>query len=151
MPRVLVTDVGGITAHGSIVAREYGIPAVLGVGDITKRLSSGQTITVDGDAGTVTIEDDVAVLRDAGGPCQDRAFHFRCRGHPSVHRPGNPAAIQILGEESVCLDCWARPFKAAFYQVLLFMYFKLTGPSGGPAAPAAGRRQARNRTQPPRP
>ena len=36
------------------MAREYGIPAVLGTGVATQRLSSGQLITVDGDAGTVT-------------------------------------------------------------------------------------------------
>ena len=52
--RGLVTDIGGILAHGSIVAREYGIPAVLGTGNITRRIVSGQRITVDGDAGTVT-------------------------------------------------------------------------------------------------
>ena len=51
----LVTDVGGILAHGSIVAREYGIPAVLGTGNGTQRIVSGQRICVDGDAGTVTI------------------------------------------------------------------------------------------------
>ncbi len=51
----LVTDIGGILAHGSIVAREYGIPAVMGTGNVTKRIVSGQRITVDGDAGTVTI------------------------------------------------------------------------------------------------
>ena len=54
----LVTDVGSILAHGSIVAREYGIPAVLGVGDGTKRIKHGQTITVEGDSGIVTIQDD---------------------------------------------------------------------------------------------
>ena len=54
----LVTDVGSILAHGSIVAREYGIPAVLGVGDGTKRIKHGQTITVEGDSGIVTIHDD---------------------------------------------------------------------------------------------
>jgi len=53
--RGLVTDIGGILAHGSIVAREYGIPAVLGTGNATRRIVSGQRITVDGDAGTVTI------------------------------------------------------------------------------------------------
>ena len=53
----LVTDVGSILAHGSIVAREYGIPAVLGVGNGTKRIKHGQTITIDGDAGTVLIHD----------------------------------------------------------------------------------------------
>jgi len=55
--RGLVTDIGSILAHGSIVAREYGIPGVLGVGDATQRIKSGQTIAVDGDRGTVTILD----------------------------------------------------------------------------------------------
>jgi len=51
----IVTDVGGPLSHGSIVAREYHIPAVLGTGAATERLSSGQRVTVDGDAGTVTV------------------------------------------------------------------------------------------------
>jgi pyruvate,water dikinase len=51
----LVTDIGGILAHGSIVAREYGIPAVMGTGNATQRIASGQEITVDGAAGTVTL------------------------------------------------------------------------------------------------
>ena len=53
----LVTDMGSILAHGSIVAREYGIPAVLGVGNGTVRIRHGQTLTIDGDAGTVVIHD----------------------------------------------------------------------------------------------
>jgi pyruvate,water dikinase len=57
--RGLVTDVGGVLAHGSIVAREYGIPAVLGTGIATTRIRPGQTIRVDGDAGTVTLLDGV--------------------------------------------------------------------------------------------
>jgi phosphohistidine swiveling domain-containing protein len=51
----VVTDVGGPLSHGSIVAREYGIPAVLGTGAATKRIRSGQVITVDGSAGVVTL------------------------------------------------------------------------------------------------
>jgi pyruvate,water dikinase len=51
----VVTDIGGPLSHGSIVAREYGIPAVLGTGIATKTIQSGQTITVDGSIGTVTI------------------------------------------------------------------------------------------------
>ena len=51
----LVTDTGSLLAHGSIVAREYGIPAVLGVGNGTERIAHGQLITIDGDAGTVAI------------------------------------------------------------------------------------------------
>jgi len=53
----LVTDIGGILAHGSIVAREYGIPAVMGTGSATKRIVTGQQITIDGVAGTVTLAD----------------------------------------------------------------------------------------------
>jgi pyruvate,water dikinase len=51
----IVTNVGGPLSHGSIVAREYGIPAVLGTGVATKRIESGQVVTVDGSAGTVTL------------------------------------------------------------------------------------------------
>ena len=55
MASAIVTDVGGPLSHSSIVAREYGIPAVLGTGVATQRLATGQQVTVDGDAGTVTI------------------------------------------------------------------------------------------------
>ena len=54
----LVTDIGGILGHGSIVAREYGIPAVVGTGNVTQRVESGQILEVDGDAGTVGIQTD---------------------------------------------------------------------------------------------
>ena len=54
----LVTDMGSILAHGSIVAREYGIPAVLGVGNGTVRIKHGQSITIDGDAGSVTLNEE---------------------------------------------------------------------------------------------
>lgn len=54
----VVTNIGGPLSHGSIVAREYGIPAVLGTGVATKRIQSGQVITVDGDAGQVLLGDD---------------------------------------------------------------------------------------------
>jgi pyruvate,water dikinase len=57
MASAVVTDVGGPLSHSSIVAREYGIPAVLGTGVATQRLTSGRRIRVDGDAGTVAIED----------------------------------------------------------------------------------------------
>jgi pyruvate,water dikinase len=53
--RGLVTDIGGILAHGSIVAREYGIPAVMGTGNATQRIANSQQITVDGSAGTVDL------------------------------------------------------------------------------------------------
>jgi len=52
----IVTDVGGPLSHGSIVAREYGIPAVLGTGSATRRINSGQTVTVDGSSGKVYLD-----------------------------------------------------------------------------------------------
>ena len=51
----LITDIGSIGAHGALVAREYGIPAVLGVGTGTDRIEHGQEVTIDGDAGVVTL------------------------------------------------------------------------------------------------
>lgn len=49
----VVTDVGSALAHASIIAREYGIPAVVGCGDATSRLKDGQIVTVDGSSGNV--------------------------------------------------------------------------------------------------
>ncbi|ODT98254.1 MAG: hypothetical protein ABS81_28290 [Pseudonocardia sp. SCN 72-86] len=53
----VVTDVGGPLSHSSIVAREYGIPAVLGTAVATRRITDGERLLVDGDAGTVTLLD----------------------------------------------------------------------------------------------
>ncbi|HWH99986.1 MAG TPA: PEP-utilizing enzyme, partial [Propionibacteriaceae bacterium] len=51
----LVMEMGGSNSHGAVVAREYGIPAVVGVPDATMRITSGQLITVDGAAGSVQV------------------------------------------------------------------------------------------------
>jgi pyruvate,water dikinase len=56
MASAVVTDIGGPLSHGSIVAREYGIPAVMGAGVATRRIQSGQVITVDGSAGTIELK-----------------------------------------------------------------------------------------------
>jgi rifampicin phosphotransferase len=50
----VVTDGGTLAAHASLVAREYGIPAVVATGDATARLHDGQVVTVDGGAGTIS-------------------------------------------------------------------------------------------------
>lgn len=57
----LVTEVGGILSHGAIVAREYGIPAVMSVTGATRHFSEGQTITVDGNLGLVYSAEGVIV------------------------------------------------------------------------------------------
>ncbi len=51
----LVMDIGGALAHGSVVAREYGIPAVVGVRDATTKLKTGQRVRVDGNRGIVEV------------------------------------------------------------------------------------------------
>ena len=51
----LVMEVGGLMTHGSVVAREYGIPAVVGVPEATQRLQTGQRVRVDGTAGRVVL------------------------------------------------------------------------------------------------
>ncbi len=52
----LVMETGGSMSHGVIVAREYGIPAVVGVPGVTERIPTGSRITVDGTSGTIVIE-----------------------------------------------------------------------------------------------
>jgi pyruvate,water dikinase len=50
-----VSDIGGMMSHAAIVAREYGLPAVVGTGNATARIKTGDRVRVDGDAGRVTI------------------------------------------------------------------------------------------------
>ena len=52
-----VLDTGGVMCHAAIVAREYGLPAVLGTGTATKRIRTGDRIRVDANAGIVTLLD----------------------------------------------------------------------------------------------
>ncbi|HEY3720744.1 MAG TPA: PEP-utilizing enzyme [Roseiarcus sp.] len=51
----IVTDSGGLLSHSAIVAREYGIPGVVGTRDATKKIADGARLRIDGDAGEVTV------------------------------------------------------------------------------------------------
>jgi pyruvate,water dikinase len=51
----LVMETGGVLSHGAIVAREFGLPAVAGLGGVHRRLKTGQRLRVDGGGGTVTV------------------------------------------------------------------------------------------------
>jgi pyruvate, water dikinase len=53
--RAAVSDIGGSMSHAAIVAREYGLPAVVGTGNATTRIRDGQRIRVDGGRGVVTL------------------------------------------------------------------------------------------------
>ncbi len=49
----IITEVGGMMTHGAIVAREYGIPAIVGVVDAVSNFETGEEITLDGDSGVI--------------------------------------------------------------------------------------------------
>ena len=51
----LVTEAGGQMSHGAVIAREYGLPAIVAVRDATRRIRDGQRIRLDGTNGVVTI------------------------------------------------------------------------------------------------
>ncbi len=51
----LVIERGGMLSHGAIIAREFGIPSVVGVKDATRRIAHGSRITVDGNQGIVCL------------------------------------------------------------------------------------------------
>jgi len=70
MASAVVTDIGGPLSHGSIVAREYGIPAVMGTGVATRRIQNGQSITVDGTKGEVILEASGDELRETAPPTE---------------------------------------------------------------------------------
>jgi pyruvate,water dikinase len=56
----LITETGGVLSHGAVVSREYCIPAVTNIRQACQLLKTGQTVTIDGDNGTVTIHDNEA-------------------------------------------------------------------------------------------
>ena len=56
--RAVVTEIGGVLNHSSVIAREYQVPAVVGVSGATRRIRTGDRITVDGSRGVVAIHDD---------------------------------------------------------------------------------------------
>ncbi|XVH33182.1 PEP/pyruvate-binding domain-containing protein (plasmid) [Haloferacaceae archaeon DSL9] len=60
----LVSEVGGAVSHGALVAREYGLPAVVSVPEATKRIQTGQRIRIDGTRGTVDLLDEQSAIDD---------------------------------------------------------------------------------------
>jgi len=61
----LVMEVGGLMTHGAVVAREYGIPAIVGVDRATERLRTGQRIALNGSTGEIRLLDAEEALSDA--------------------------------------------------------------------------------------
>ena len=120
----LVTDIGSITSHGSIIAREYGIPAVLGLGDITKRLVSGQVISIDGDVGTITIEEGVVQASSFISPPTKSVVHT---SDPTFDGLKMPFPFKFSERQRI-FGLMAYPFKATFYRTIVTIMFLVSGP-----------------------
>ncbi|KAL3781912.1 hypothetical protein HJC23_004097 [Cyclotella cryptica] len=63
----LVMEVGGAMTHGSVVAREYGIPAIVGLEYVTEKLTTGQLVRVDGSSGIVEFLEDTETMQVDNG------------------------------------------------------------------------------------
>ncbi|HEU4545322.1 MAG TPA: PEP-utilizing enzyme, partial [Microlunatus sp.] len=88
----VVTDIGGPLSHSSIVAREYGIPAVLGTAVATRRITDGQRITVDGDQGRVYLADPGAAISPVA---HRRLNRWLIAGGSVVAAAGTVAAVVV--------------------------------------------------------
>ena len=106
MSSAVVTDVGGPLSHSSIVAREYGIPAVLGTAVATRRIRSGQSIRVDGDAGTVTLLNG-ADSEDGGRPVGDASEP------PASSKVGKISLAALAGVVLIAAIAWWKRHKRA--------------------------------------
>ena len=104
----IVTDTGGILCHAAIVAREYGVPAMMGTGDGTRRLSDGLWVRVDGSRGQVFAasapgEDTSSrVAVDADGEDQDSS------GRDRLPERGDSVEVERVRDESKQKDAENR-------------------------------------------
>ena len=96
--RGFATDVGGRTSHTAIVARAMGIPAVVGLGNITSEVSGGDTVIIDGTRGVVIVNPDTEQLeehRQAGQKLLDLEEELRTLAElPAETKDGHVVSVQ---------------------------------------------------------
>lgn len=108
--KAIVTETGGMTSHAAIVARELGLPCIVGAHDATRILATGTLVTVDGSAGTVmrgetsqttraTAVESVASKSIAGG----RGPVTATRLYVNLGEPDRAAAVAALDVDGVGL------------------------------------------------
>ena len=90
----LVMEMGGSMSHGAVVAREYGLPAVVGVPDATSRISTGDWVTVDGAAGSVVVQTVASSHPDRGQRPPTRRENPTVGATLPQDRSARPAAEQ---------------------------------------------------------
>jgi pyruvate,water dikinase len=61
----IVTDIGGLLSHAAVVAREFGIPAIVGTGNVTVLVRDGDPVLVDGDAGHLWLLDHLDDIKNS--------------------------------------------------------------------------------------
>ena len=112
----IVTQIGGRTSHSAIIARSYGIPAVLGIPDILTAIAGASVIAVDGSSGQVVLDPDEAQLKDFAARQQawqdQQALNRQYLKSPCATADGTPIDIGVnlgeVGDESLgfaeCVD-----------------------------------------------
>lgn len=88
------TDLGGLTSHTAIVARALGLPAVVGLKEVTASVRDGQTVVVDAERGQVVLDPDEATLADA-----QRAGERAKRSRITMHEDAGKPAVTLDGVE----------------------------------------------------
>jgi phosphoenolpyruvate-protein kinase (PTS system EI component) len=91
----VIVDTGAAMSHAAIVAREYGLPAVMGTGDATRRLNDGQWVRVEGTRGLVFA---------ASGPGEDAAAGNAVDTHRE-HKDGPRGDRLPEGRNAVEVEC----------------------------------------------
>lgn len=98
-----ITDVGGPTSHTAIIARSIGMPAVVGLGDVTAKLKDGMPVIVDGNKGVMILDPDRPTLakyqQAARGYERYRAELSKIREFPAQTLDGH--AIRLMGNIEV--------------------------------------------------
>ena len=108
----IVTDSGGMTSHAAIVARELGVPCIVGTHDATRVLRTGEVVTVDGSTGTVMPGASVATAAPSA-PVETKAQHANApprsapltatRLHVNLAEPERAAEVAALDVDGVGL------------------------------------------------
>ena len=95
--KAIITDLGGRTSHTAILAHALGIPAIVGLEDITSDVSTGDTIVVDGNRGLVVIEPDAAKLMEYRAEAKKMAKQAdvlrELRDKPAVTKDGTEVTL----------------------------------------------------------
>ncbi|MEX1017918.1 MAG: phosphoenolpyruvate--protein phosphotransferase [Phycisphaeraceae bacterium] len=93
----LVTDAGGRTSHTAILAHALGIPAIVGLGNVTRQIASGETVIIDGHHGLVVIDPDAAKLMEYRQELRRMAALEDTLGElsklPAVTKDGTPISL----------------------------------------------------------